>query len=392
MSRPIRVCRVIARLNVGGPAVQLVQLTAGLAARYPERFEQRLVAGVEAAHEASMVSLALARGIKPIIVPTLGREVSARDDLQALIALVRLFREWRPDIVETHTAKAGTLGRMAAVVARVPVRIHVFHGHVLRGYFGALKTQVFLEIERALARVSTRLVALGDAQRRELLDLGVGTPEKVLAISLGFELAPFLNPPARGSLRRELGLAVDTPLVGILGRLAPIKRHDVFLRAAAQIRDARPDAHFVVIGEGETLDATQRLAASVGLTAQVHFRGWRAHGELPALLAELDVLTNTSDNEGMPVSLIEAMAAGTPVVATAAGGTVSVIDDGVTGSLVPVHDAAAVARACLSALSDHSLHEVRAAAARAAVQARFSIDTLVETMAHTYTSVVQGNR
>ena len=372
--------------------MQLVQLSAGLEARYPERFEQRLVAGVEAAHEASMVPLARARGIEPIIVPMLGREVSARDDLRALIALVRLFREWRPDIVETHTAKAGTLGRVAAVLARVPVRIHVFHGHVLRGYFGPLKTRVFLEIERALARASTRLIALGEAQRRELLDLGIGTPEKVLAIPLGFELTPFLNPPPRGALRRELGLADDTPLVGILGRLAPIKRHDVYLRAAAQIRETCPDAHFVVIGEGETLDQTKRVAASLGLAGRVHFLGWRAHGDLPALLSDLDVLANTSDNEGMPVSLIEAMAAGTPVVATAAGGTVSVIDDGVTGSLVPVGDAAAVARACLAALDDGWARDERTAAARAAVKARFGIESLVETMARTYTSVVQGNR
>ena len=392
MNRPIRICRVIARLNVGGPAVQLVQLSAGLEARYPERFTQRLVAGVEAPHEASMVPLAHARGIEPIIVPTLGREVSARDDARALWALFRLFREWRPDIVETHTAKAGTLGRVAAVLARVPVRIHVFHGHVLRGYFGPLKTRVFLEIERALVRVSTRLIALGEAQRRELLELGIGTPEKVLAIPLGFELAPFLNPPARGTFRRELGLTDETPLIGILGRLAPIKRHDVFLRAAAQILAARPDAHFVVIGEGETLGTAQRLSDELGVSERVHFLGWRAHAELPALLADLDVLANTSDNEGMPVSLIEAMAAGTPVVATAAGGTVSVIEAGVTGSLVPTGDARAVAEACRALIEDPALAAQRAAAGRAAVQSRFSIETLVETMARTYTSVVQGNR
>ena len=391
MNRPIRICRVIARLNVGGPAVHLVQLSAGLESRYPERFTQRLVAGREGPHEASMVPLARARGIEPAILPTLGREVSARDDARALVALFRDFRAWRPDIVETHTAKAGTLGRLAAVAARVPVRIHVFHGHVLRGYFGPRKTRAFLEIERALARVTTRLIALGEAQRRELLDFGIGRPEQVLSIPLGFELAPFLAAP-RGALRRELGLADETPLVGILGRLAPIKRHDVFVRAAARIAERRPTAHFVVIGDGELLAETQRLAAALGLAERVHFLGWRAHGELPALLADLDVLANTSDNEGMPVSLIEAMAAGTPVVATAAGGTVSIIEDGVSGALVPPVDPESVAEECLALLNDAALRQRRSAAGRAAVYPRFDVGGLVETMARTYTSLAQGNR
>jgi glycosyltransferase involved in cell wall biosynthesis len=392
VSRPIRICRVIARLNVGGPAVHLVHLSAALTSRYPERFTQRLVAGIEADHEASMVPLARARGIEPVILPTLGREVALRDDARALAALFRLFRAWRPDIVETHTAKAGTLGRIAALAARVPVRIHVFHGHVLRGYFGALKTRMYLEIERALARGSTRLIALGEAQRRELLDLGIGNPEKVLSIPLGFELAPFLDLPPRGALRRELGLPAEAALVGILGRLAPIKRHDVFVRAAAAIAAARPETYFAIIGDGETRGETERLVSELGLSNRVHFLGWRTHGELPALFADLDILANTSDNEGMPVSLIEAMAAGVPVVATEAGGTVSLIEQGTTGSLVPIGDSTAVAEACLSLLNEPALRARRAAAARAAVHPQFDVSTLVETMARTYTSLTQGNR
>ncbi|MGI8422825.1 MAG: glycosyltransferase [Chloroflexota bacterium] len=392
MNRPIKVCRVIARLNVGGPAVHLVHLSAGLDSRYPQRFAQRLVTGVEAAHEASMVPFARASGIEPVILPELAREVAPRDDALALAALYRLFRAWRPDVVETHTAKAGTLGRVAAVAARVPARIHVFHGHVLRGYFGARKTRLFLEVERALARVTTRLVALGDAQRRELLDFGIGTPAKVLSIPLGFELAPFLDAPRRGPIRPELGLPADAMVVGILGRLAPIKRHDVFVRAAAQIAAKRPDAHFVIIGDGETRFETEQLASALGIANRMHFVGWREHGALPAVLADLDVLANTSDNEGMPVSLIEAMAAGVPVVATAAGGTVSVIDDGTSGSLVPPGDPDAVAAACLALLNDPALRRQRVAAARAAVYPRFDAATLVETMARTYTSLVHGNR
>jgi glycosyltransferase involved in cell wall biosynthesis len=392
MNRPIRICRVIARLNVGGPAVHLVHLSAGLEARYPERFTQRLVTGIEAPHEASMVPLARDRGIEPVILPSLGREVAPRDDALALLALYRQFRSWRPDVVETHTAKAGTLGRIAAVAARVPVRIHVFHGHVLRGYFGPRKTRVYLEIERALARLSTRLIALGAAQRRELLDLGIGTRQKLISVPLGFELAPFLDPPPRGALRHELGLSPDTPLVGILGRLAPIKRHDVFIRAAARIAEAKPETRFVIVGDGETQGETKRLAAELKIADRVHFLGWRPHSDLAALLAELDVLANTSDNEGMPVSLIEGMAAGVPVVATAAGGTVSLIEDGISGSLVPIGDWEATADMCITLLDDPGLRARRVVAARATVHPQCDVSTLVETMARLYTSLVRGNR
>ncbi|HEU5317761.1 MAG TPA: glycosyltransferase, partial [Chloroflexota bacterium] len=255
----IKICRVIARLNVGGPAVHLVQLAAGLDARYPERFDQRVVAGRESAGEASMVPLARARGVEPILLPHLGRELSAASDAVALLDLYRLFRAWRPTIVETHTAKAGTLGRIASMAAGVPVRIHVFHGHVLRGYFGPGKTRVFVAIERALARGTTRIVTLNEAQREDILSLGISTPERVVAIPLGFDLRPFLE--ARpGGLRRDLGVPTEAPLVGILGRMAPIKRHDVFVRAARRIADALPASQFVIMGDGETRRAVERLA------------------------------------------------------------------------------------------------------------------------------------
>jgi len=389
-ARPIRVCRVIARLNVGGPAVHVVQLASALDS---QRFDQRLVAGRESPHEASMVPLARARGIEPVIVPELGREVDPRDDALALLKLYRLFRAWRPDVVETHTAKAGTLGRIAAVVARVPARVHVFHGHVLRGYFGPVKTRAFLAIERGLARVTTRIIALGNVQRRELLALGIGGPERVVSIPLGFELEPFANAERHaGALRAELGVAADAPLIGILGRLAPIKRHDVFLRAAGIVAGASPAAHFVVIGDGETRKAIERQRAELGLNGRLHLLGWRAHADLPAALADLDVLVNTSDNEGMPVSLIEAMAAGVPVVATAVGGTVSVVEDGMTGVLSPAGDHQALAAGILRLLSDLALRERIVPAAQSAALGSHGLVTLASAMDRFYTSLVSGNR
>jgi glycosyltransferase involved in cell wall biosynthesis len=387
--KSIRICRVIARMNLGGPAVHIIQLTSGLDAN---RFEQIVVAGVEGPGEASLVPEARARGLEVRVVPELGRELRARDDLVALWKLYRLFRCWRPDVVETHTAKAGTLGRLAALLAGVPVRVHVFHGHVLRGYFGPAKTRLFVEIERALARISTRIVTLGEIQRCDILGFGIGTPEKVVSIPLGFELGPFLALPAggRAALRTELGLVGaggdSVPLLGIVARLVPIKAHEVFLAAAARILERVPEAQFIVAGDGERRAALEAMAAVPPLTGHVHFLGWRA--DMPALYAGLDLVLLTSDNEGMPSSIIEAMAAGKPVVATDVGGVRSLVSDGETGYLVPSRDADALAEACLRLLGDPAARERMGHAARRAVYPRYDVSTLITTMDGFYSGLL----
>jgi glycosyltransferase involved in cell wall biosynthesis len=386
----IRICRVIARMNIGGPAVHITQLTAGLD---PERFEQRVVTGVEAPHEASMLGLARARGVEPVVIPSLGRELSARDDLVTLHALYRQFRTWKPHIVETHTAKAGTLGRVAALLARVPVRIHVFHGHVFHGYFSPRKTRVFLAIERALARISTRIITLNETQRCEILGFGIGTPEKVVAIPLGLELAPLLAGGTPGALRAELGLPPDSqnaPLVGIIGRLAPIKRHDVFLRAARSVMERVPDSHFVVIGDGETRSQVEALIHQLGLQEHVHLLGWRDHAATLAAFADLDVVALTSDNEGLPTALIEAMAAAKPVVATNVGGVSGLVQDGVTGLLAPPGDDRKVAEHLVHLLRDPAARQRMGAAGRTAAYPRYDVSTLLKTMSGFYTSLTSG--
>jgi glycosyltransferase involved in cell wall biosynthesis len=379
--RQIRISRVIARLNLGGAAAHVIQLTAGLDS---QRFAQQVITGVESAGEASMLAEARARGIAPIVIPQLGREISPHGDLATLLRLYRIFRTWRPDIVETHTAKAGTVGRLAAALARVPVRVHVFHGHVFHSYFGPAKTRAFLEIERALARLSTRIITLGDVQRREILDYGVGTPAKVLAIPLGLELGQYVHAAAGESagLRAELGLPAGAPLLGIVGRLAPIKAHEVFVDAAARIHDDTPEVHFAIVGDGERRAELGRLVAAKGLDDRVHFLGWRQAN--PALYQDLDVVVLTSDNEGMPVSVMEAMAAARPVVATDVGGVRSLVDDGETGLLAPRRDAGAVAAACLRLVRDADLRQTVGQRARAAVYPRFDVSTLLATMDDLY--------
>lgn len=394
--RPIRICRVIARLNVGGAALHVIQLTSGLDHLDHQRFEQLVVTGMESPGEASLRPQAEQRGVRPLVIPQLGRELAPRDDLVTLAKLYWLFRRWRPDIVETHTAKAGTLGRLAARLAGVPVRIHVFHGHVFHSYFSAPKTRLFLEIERALARTTTRIIALGELQRRELLDYGVGAPEKVISIPLGLDLAPFLGATQHhGRLRAELGLTgngagTPPPLVGFIGRLVPIKVPHLFLEAAAQILERVPQAQFVIAGGGELRPQLEAIASRPPLAGHVHFLGWR--DDPAVILADLDVLLLTSDNEGMPTAIIEAMAAGVPVVATRVGGVPGLVEHGVTGLLAPKRDARALAQACIALLEDHALARRMGEAARTAAYPRYDRSTLLATMADLYTSLVAGHR
>jgi glycosyltransferase involved in cell wall biosynthesis len=369
----IRVLRVIARLNVGGPALHALLLTERLDSTL---YESRLVAGRVGDAEGDYLAL---RGIVPdglIQLPGLGRDVRGARDWGAFWSLVRLIREFRPHVVCTHTAKAGALGRLAAWLCRVPVVVHTYHGHVFDGYFSPAKTRLVVAAERLLAGRATALIAVTERVRRDVLARGIGRPDTVVVVPLGLDLGPLVAAPARrGELRRELGVAAGAPLVGIVARLVPVKAHEVFLEAARTIVAARPDATFLVVGDGERRAELEALAAGLGLGARVRFLGWRA--DLDRLYADLDVVVLTSKNEGSPVALIEAMAAGRPVVSTRAGGVEDVVTDGETGRLVPIGDAAAVARAIVDLLDDPALAARLGAAARTAVVARFGSARLV---------------
>jgi glycosyltransferase involved in cell wall biosynthesis len=376
----IRVLRVIARLNVGGPALHTVLLTERLPA---ERYDSSLVTGVADASEGDYLTLHGVASDRLVHIGTLGRELSGTRDLRALVDLVRLMRRERPHVVHTHTAKAGTLGRLAAILARVPVRVHTFHGHVFDGYFSPAKTRLFLAIERALARRTQRILTVSAHVRDELLALGIGRRDQVTVVPLGLDLDPFSRADEqRGALRRELQLDADTPLVGIVARLVPIKAHEVFLDAAARIAARLPECRFVVVGDGERRAELEEIAARHGIAARVHFLGWRA--DLARLHADLDVVVLTSRNEGSPVALIEAMAAGLPVVATSVGGVPDLVQEGAHGHLVAMDDAAALADATVALLGDPERRRAMGRAGRAHVLARHGADRLVADVDRVY--------
>ncbi|MBI2000388.1 MAG: glycosyltransferase family 4 protein [candidate division NC10 bacterium] len=388
LGRPIRIARVITRLNVGGPAQQAILLTAGLDRA---RFLTTLITGVVGSDEGDLTPAARARGVEPVVIPELGRAIRPLYDLLALGKLVRLFRRLRPDVVHTHTAKAGTLGRLAARLTEVPTTVHTFHGHVLEGYFSPAASQVFLRIERMLARRTDRIIALSPRLRQAILAMGIGRTEQVEVVPLGLDLDRFRRPPQnRDDLRTALRIPPGTPLLGVVGRLVPIKDHPTLFQALAHLEAGSPATHVIVIGDGERRAELQRLAQSPNLTPRIHFLGWR--NDLETILSELDVVICCSRNEGTPVALIEAMAAGVPVLSTDVGGVSDLIVHGETGWLVPAGDPPALARAIEVLLADPALRHRLAVAARPVALGRHDVKGLIRRMEALYQGLLAAKQ
>ena len=372
---PIRILRAITRLNIGGPAHHVVLLNQAL--NDGIAFESTLVTGTTAPHEGDMLGVARAHGVEPRILPWLGREISPLDDLISLARMTQLVRDLKPDVVHTHMAKAGTVGRLAAHVCGVPLIVHTYHGHVFHSYFSRTKTRVFLTIERALGMATDRVVAVGEGQRREIASYGVVPSTKLVAIPLGLELYPFLDSERlRGQLRRELHIGGRVPLVGIVARLVPVKAHELLFEAARLVLQQVPDARFLVIGDGERRTALESLVQRMQLEENVQFLGWRA--DMPAVYADLDVVALTSLNEGSPVSLIEALASARAVVSTAVGGVPEVVVNGQTGLTVASGDAASLAREIATLIEDGEMAARLGAAGRRHVYPRYDSSRLVD--------------
>lgn len=380
MPEKLRVLRAITRLNIGGPAIHAILLTRGL---QNERFSSVLVTGLEGPHEGSMRDLATRHGVRPRELRELGREVSPLNDLRATLAMYRLIRRGRPHIVHTHMAKAGTAGRLAARLARVPIVVHTFHGHTFHSYFGPLKTKLFIQIERTLGHMTDRVIAVSDIQRSEIAQYGVAPLEKIVTIPLGLEIEPMLDAEQdRGRLRAQLDLNGHGKLVGIVARLVPIKAHEVFLQAAARVRDAEPDTSFLIVGDGERRAELEAMVRDLDLGRSTRFLGWR--GDMREVYADLDVVTLSSNNEGSPVVLIEALAAARPVVATSVGGVPNVVADGRTGLLVPPRDPQALADGIVRLLRDPERAASYGQAGRASVFPRHSSTRLIQDVERLY--------
>lgn len=368
-----RILRIITRLNVGGPAIQAAILTSRLD---QDRFETLLVAGREGPSEGNMLELGrLGDHVRPLVVPDLGRTVSPLADVSALLQILRIAIRYHPDLVHTHLAKAGLVGRLAGRASGSRALVHTYHGSVFRDYFGGLKTGLYLTLERSLARITTRIIAVTTRQREELIGLGIGTSKKVIRVELGLDLDPFLEGVETEVARAGLGLPARAPVVGIVARLVPIKDVATFVCALALIARSVPDVEGVIVGDGPERARLEALAHELGIATRCRFLGWRA--DMARVYGAVDVLALSSLNEGSPASLIEGMAAGRAVVATNVGGVPDVVRDGVTGSLVPPRAPEDLADAICQLLGDPGERLRFGRAARDEAAARWRADRLI---------------
>jgi glycosyltransferase involved in cell wall biosynthesis len=378
LTEPIRVLRVIARLNMGGPALHVSYLASGLQSR---GYVTTLVAGTLARGEGSMAFVADDRGVEIVHVPHLSREISPIADAQSIFQLVRLMKRERPHILHTHTAKAGAVGRIAALLAgdaRPPIIVHTFHGHVLQGYFGPLRAGIFRQIERWLAGSTTRLVAVSPQVRDDLVQFGVARPDKFAVVRLGIELSQRTHAAAeaRSDMRRLFGVPDDQFVVGWIGRMTAVKRLPLVLDAFKRLRDKGVEATLCLVGEGPDRDEVERLARRLGIMKHCLFVGYQR--DVAPYYELLDALVLPSANEGTPVVAIEALAAGRPVVATDVGGVSDVVHDGVDGYLVRSGDAAALADRLADLAGDVEKRQAMGAAGAADVPGRYAVERLID--------------
>ena len=389
---PIRVLRVIARLNMGGPALHVSYLTKGLESR---GYETTLVAGSLSAGEGSMSFVADELGVKVTPMSQLHREVSPLYDPLSIARLVSLIREVKPHILHTHTAKAGAAGRIAAKLAgpaRPPIIVHTYHGHVLRGYFDPVRTAVFRDLERRLAKISTRLVAVSDEVRDDLVSMGVAPVEKFSVIRLGIDLEHRITPDAgqAAELRRQYGIPADAFVVGWIGRMTGIKRVPDVLAGFKGLLDAGIDARLCLVGDGPDREDIERCAQKLGVARQTLFLGYQR--DVSPYYGLFDTLLLPSGNEGTPVVAIESLAAETPVVATRVGGVPDVVDDGETGILVEVGDVRGITAALVRLGRDPALRAAYGRTGRERVVPRYRVERLVDDVDGLYRELLAARR
>jgi len=363
---PIRVMRLIARMNVGGPAVQVSGLMRGF---NNHEFEHRLYTGFCATDEADYLD-SVAKDIQAIRIDGLGRRVNLRGDIRAFLSLVKAIREFKPHVIHTHTAKAGFLGRLASLVSlQKSVRVHTFHGHLLNGYFGSFKRTLIVIAEKSLAFITQQLLAVGDKVRQDLLEAGIGSKKKFGLMPPGFALA---NLPSKTDSQLFFGLNNERLQCAFIGRVTQIKRPDRFLDVVSEIKKRNFSLDFFIVGDGELLEACQERITAENLPVKV--LGWQ--DEIEKVLSAADIVVLTSDNEGTPLSLIQAGMAGLPVVTTRVGSVPEVVLEGITGIITSL-DVQEIADALEKLTNSAELRAQMGASAQEFTLASFGVKRLV---------------
>lgn len=392
-----KVLRIINRLNLGGPTYNAAYLSKYL----PSEFETLLVSGMKDESEESSEFIVKNLDLHPVYVPEMYRELHPFRDYTSYYKLRKIIDEFKPDIVHTHAAKAGAVGRLAAAHSGVPVIVHTFHGHVFHSYFNAVKTRVFLEIERYLARRTNAIVTLSPIQKNELtVDFKIAPPDKFHIIPLGFDLVRFKEnkEQKRAQFRKQYNIADDEVGIGIVGRLVPIKNHELFLKALKiVVEKSQRKIRAFIIGDGEERQKIEMLATGLGLKFNnqnlternvLTFTSWIK--DVDIAIAGMDIIALTSNNEGTPVSLIEAQAASKPIVSTNVGGIENIVIKGETALLSAVGDAEMLAANMLKLTDNDLLRQQISAKANDFVHSTFSYQRLCNDMTTLYYSLLNS--
>ena len=376
--RPIKIMHVIARMNVGGPAVIVAELMRGL---NPAKFQVVLMTGFCAGDEADYLD-EVARDIPVTRINGLGRSVSAIEDIKSFFTLVRLIREYKPDIIHTHTAKAGVLGRVAGLIAYPSAkRVHTYHGHLLHGYFTAWKTHIVIVIEKLLATFSAALIAIGNQVRDDLLAVRIGKAKKYTVIFPGLDK---LGSQSKSSAKDELVLEHNKTYIVFVGRLTQIKRPDRLIAIARHLKVKHPLVELLIAGAGEKFVEIQELAKNESLP--IVFLGWR--NDIGRILSASNIALLCSDNEGIPLTLIQASQAGLPIVSTNVGSVRDIVVDGETGTLTEVNSHGLI-HAIDDLLSNPEKMARFGQAGKERAEALFSLQWMIDAHENLYSQVIK---
>ena len=392
-----RILRIHNRLITGGPSLNALYLTKYLSSH----FETLLVVGEKEDHEQNAYFLAEQMGIKPIFIPDMGRSIHPLKDYRAYKQVQQIIKDFKPDIVHTHSAKPGAVGRLAASSLKIPAIVHTYHGHVFHSYFGKVKTKFIINTERFLAKRSHALIAISDQQKNELAeDFRIASEAKFKVIPLGFELKKFTEnqDEKRKKFREEFNLADDEIAIGIIGRLVPIKNHNLFLEAISYLlKTTSKKIKAFIIGDGETRQALENKAAELNIAfsdehdpdASLIFTSWR--NDIDVINAGLDIIALTSLNEGTPVSLIEAQAANKPIVSTRVGGIGDIVLENETALLSDINDIGLFKENLLKLVEND---EWRKSFGKKGdhVQEKFSVERLASDMSNLYYELLDKDK
>jgi len=387
--KKIKVLRIINRFNIGGPTYNATFLTKFL----PDEYETMLVGGLPDVGESDSLYILEKYGVKPVLMEEMVRLPSISSDRKAYKKLKEIIKEFKPDIVHTHASKAGALGRKAAKACNVPIIIHTFHGHVFHSYFGKTKTNLFKAIERNLAKKSDSIIAISSIQKEELTKTHkICSPEKVKVIPLGFDLEPFhlkrIN--SRESERMKWELKTDDVAIAIVGRLAPVKNHDFFLNVITDVLGKTTKSVKVfIVGDGSEREKIELRVKEINsvYNNRIKLTSWIS--DIGEFNSAMDIVCLTSNNEGTPVSLIEAQAGSIPVITTDVGGVRDIVLEGDTGFIVDVNDKETYVSRVLELVEDENKRELMSQNGWNFVQDKFHYKTLVGNMDQLYKDLLE---